>query len=65
PGYTIGPSGKCQTTGTCQPYLPNACDQRRNEECLPDGHGGFTCQCPANQVRHPVTQICCKFIILK
>uniref|UniRef100_A0A1I7VU29 Transmembrane matrix receptor MUP-4 n=1 Tax=Loa loa TaxID=7209 RepID=A0A1I7VU29_LOALO len=58
PGYVAGPSGKCQASGTCQPYLPNACDQRRNEECLPDGHGGFTCQCAANQIRHPVTQIC-------
>ncbi|KAM3722540.1 Transmembrane matrix receptor [Dirofilaria immitis] len=58
PGYTIGPSGKCQVSGTCQPYLPNACDQRRHEECLPDDRGGFTCQCPANLIRHPVTQIC-------
>ncbi|VDO59525.1 unnamed protein product [Onchocerca flexuosa] len=61
PGYIIGPGGKCQASGTCQPYLPNACDQRRNEECLPDDYGGFTCQCPVNQIRHPVTQICCKF----
>ncbi|VDN86863.1 unnamed protein product [Brugia pahangi] len=58
PGYVINSSGKCQPRGTCQPYLPNACDQRRNEECLPDDHGGFTCQCAANQIRHPITQIC-------
>ncbi|VDM23250.1 unnamed protein product [Wuchereria bancrofti] len=49
PGYMIGPSGKCQPRGSCQPYLPNACDQRRNEECLPDDHGGFMCQCATNQ----------------
>uniref|UniRef100_A0A915PRP0 Uncharacterized protein n=1 Tax=Setaria digitata TaxID=48799 RepID=A0A915PRP0_9BILA len=58
PGYGISQKGECQASGTCQPYLPNACDHRRHEECLPDNEGGFSCQCPANYIRHPVTQIC-------
>ncbi|VBB34344.1 unnamed protein product, partial [Acanthocheilonema viteae] len=58
PGYVTNSNGKCQVSGTCEPYLPNACDNRRHEECLPDNRGGFICQCAVNQIRHPITQIC-------
>ncbi|CAG9540270.1 unnamed protein product [Cercopithifilaria johnstoni] len=58
PGYVTSSNGKCHASGTCEPYLPNSCDQRRHEECLPDNRGGFICQCAANQIRHPITEIC-------
>ncbi|VDK69878.1 unnamed protein product [Litomosoides sigmodontis] len=54
PNY-VSLSGKCEPSGTCEPYLPDACDHRRREECLPDNNGRFFCQCAANQQRHPVT----------
>ncbi|VDN07984.1 unnamed protein product [Thelazia callipaeda] len=58
PGYKVDSSGRCQSIETCEPYLSNSCDERRREECLPDGHGHFTCQCAANYHRHPITHIC-------
>ncbi|PAV59374.1 hypothetical protein WR25_03507 [Diploscapter pachys] len=52
-------SGKCEYPGSCLPNSPMACDVRKREKCLP--HNGFyTCQCPKNERRHPITGICLK-----
>ncbi|KAK6027850.1 EGF-like domain protein, partial [Ostertagia ostertagi] len=49
--------GKCSYPGSCLPNVPNSCDIRKKEKCLP--HGSFyTCQCDSKQRRHPVTGIC-------
>ncbi|VDM42590.1 unnamed protein product [Toxocara canis] len=58
PGYERNyRSDKCQLPGTCDPTIPESCDQRKREQCLPDGNE-YTCQCAANYKRHPVTEIC-------
>uniref|UniRef100_A0A0M3J197 EGF-like domain protein n=1 Tax=Anisakis simplex TaxID=6269 RepID=A0A0M3J197_ANISI len=48
-------SDKCQLPGTCDPTIPESCDQRKRERCLPDGDK-YTCQCEANYKRHPITE---------
>ncbi|TKR77104.1 hypothetical protein L596_018138 [Steinernema carpocapsae] len=53
-------SEKCQLPGTCDPSIPESCDLRKKEQCLPDlrSPGTYTCQCPPSFARHPVTQMC-------
>uniref|UniRef100_A0A915AKQ6 Transmembrane cell adhesion receptor mua-3 n=1 Tax=Parascaris univalens TaxID=6257 RepID=A0A915AKQ6_PARUN len=51
-------SDKCQLPGTCDPSIPESCDQRKREQCLQNENSGYTCQCGANYKRHPVTEIC-------
>lgn len=70
PGYEVSPTnGICQLPGTCDPSAPEPCDRRKHEECLPDASAGYnvgryTCQCGPNHRRHPVTGICCMFVVI-
>uniref|UniRef100_A0A0K0DXB5 Phosphoglycerate mutase (2,3-diphosphoglycerate-independent) n=1 Tax=Strongyloides stercoralis TaxID=6248 RepID=A0A0K0DXB5_STRER len=60
-GYERNPkSGKCLPEGCCDPNDINSCDTRKHEKCLPDilRKGIFTCQCPPNGHRDPITDIC-------
>ncbi|KAK0416294.1 hypothetical protein QR680_012402 [Steinernema hermaphroditum] len=60
-GFVRNPgSEKCQLPGQCDPSIPESCDLRRKEQCLPDlrSPGTYTCQCPPAFARHPVTQMC-------
>ncbi|CAJ0941120.1 unnamed protein product, partial [Mesorhabditis belari] len=49
-------SDTCQKQGGCDPNFP--CDTRKREQCLPDGKGGFSCQCPTGYERDEITGIC-------
>ncbi|CAB3402805.1 unnamed protein product [Caenorhabditis bovis] len=53
-----GRTNKCEAPGTCDPRIPDSCDARKKEKCLPDGRGAFSCQCDRHHKRHPVTEIC-------
>lgn len=58
-------SDKCQLPGTCDPSISiSSCDERKREQCLPDRTGQYTCQCPKNYRRHPVTEICCNALTI-
>uniref|UniRef100_A0A183FQQ6 VWFA domain-containing protein n=1 Tax=Heligmosomoides polygyrus TaxID=6339 RepID=A0A183FQQ6_HELPZ len=56
-------SDKCLPEGTCDPSIPNSCDARKKEKCLPNEKGEYTCQCDTSRFykRHNVTEICCEF----
>ncbi|ULU02771.1 hypothetical protein L3Y34_002395 [Caenorhabditis briggsae] len=53
-----GRTNKCEAPGTCDPRMPESCDARKKEKCLPDGRGAFACMCDRHHKRHPVTDIC-------
>lgn len=49
--------------GSCDPQEPVPCDLRKREKCLIHSSNlYYTCQCGPTEKRHPVTEICCKFL---
>lgn len=56
-------TGECSLPGSCDPTLPNPCDIRKREKCMPHSDGHYhLCQCAEGEKRHHVTGICCNLI---